>query len=144
MGELETTGTTGGVVATTGGMVDMVVRYGIVIAQLAVAGIQLAGLSERVRATYRYIKGCSTSVRRLADQMAALKVDQDTVSEHREAARIMESVLDLADGMASATADLSTLFTQASDAHQADYGPVAEKARTMGVPMAEAPFYSNR
>ncbi|NUW45516.1 hypothetical protein [Nonomuraea rhodomycinica] len=135
---------TGAAVAASGGVLETVVRYGIIIAQLTVAGIRLRGLSEQVRDTYRYIEGCSSGVDRLAQQMASLKVDVDTVSEHHEAAAVMRSVLDEADAMAADTEDLATMFGQASDAHQADYGTVADKARSMSVPMAEAEFYSNR
>lgn len=135
---------TGAEVAETGGVLETMVRYGIVIVQLAAAGVRLRGLSGQVRGTYRYVEGCSTSVDRLADQMSKLKVDIDTISEHRDAAAVMRSVLDDAEAMAAATEDLAALFTQASDAHQADYGSVAEAARAMSVPMAKAEFYSNR
>lgn len=135
---------TGAEVAETGGVLETMVRYGIVIVQLAAAGVRLRGLSGQVRRTYRYVEGCSTSVDRLADQMSKLKVDVDTIGEHRDAAAVMRSVLDDAEAMAAATEDLAALFTQASDAHQADYGSVAETVRAMSVPMADAEFYSNR
>jgi hypothetical protein len=144
MGELERSEGTGGTVAAAGGVLETVVRYGIVIVQLAIAGARLRGLSEQVRGTYRYVEGCSASVDRLADQMAALEVDVDTVSEHRDAAIVMRGVLAHAEAMAETTEDLAALFTEASDAHQADYGSVAEAARSMPVPMANAEFYSNR
>lgn len=135
---------TGAQVADTGGVLETVVRYGIVIVQLAVAGVRLRGLSEQVRGTYRYVEGCAASVDRLADQMAGLTVDRDTVGEHHQAAAIMRGVLADADAMASAVEDLALLFDQASAAHQADYGSVAETVRAMPVPMADAEFYSNR
>ncbi|MGV9535038.1 hypothetical protein ACWEU6_21965 [Streptosporangium sandarakinum] len=144
MGELERTDSAGGVVATAGGVIETVVTYGIVIIQLAAAGIKLRGLSERVRSTYAYVEGCSASVERLADQMALLAVDLDTIGEHRTAAAVMRSVLADAEAMAAATEDLATLFEQTSAAHQADYGSVADTARSMPVPMADAQFYSNR
>jgi hypothetical protein len=143
MSELETS-QTGGAVAATGGVIETAVRYTIIIAQLAMAGIRLRGLSEQVRATYRYVEGCSTSTDRLADQMAGLTVERDTVGEHHQAAAIMRAVLAEAEAMASDTEDLATLFGQASAAHQADYGPVAEAIQAMPVPMADAQFYSNR
>ncbi|GAA4600068.1 hypothetical protein GCM10023194_81140 [Planotetraspora phitsanulokensis] len=144
MGELESAETTGGVVAATASVLMEAVRYGILIAQLAVAGIKLRGLSERVRRTYHYVEGCSAGVNRLADQMAGLRVDRDTISEHRNAATVMQSVLADAEAMAAETEDLATLFDETSAAHQADYGPVAESIRAMPVPMADASFYSNR
>jgi hypothetical protein len=135
---------TGAAVAATGGVLETVVRYGIVIAQLTMAGVKLRGLSQQVRQTYRYVEGCSTSVDRLAEQMASLEVDRDTVGEHHEAAAVMRSVLAEAEAMAADTEDLATLFGQAADAHQADYGTVADAAAHMPVPMADAQFYSNR
>lgn len=135
---------TGTAVAASGSVIETVVRYTIVIAQLTMAGIKLRGLSEQVRDTYRYVEGCSRSVDRLADQMASLTVDRDTVGEHHQAAAVMRSVLAEADAMAADTADLSTMFEQASADHQADYGPVADATHTMPVPMADASFYSNR
>lgn len=134
----------GGAVADTGGVLETVVRYGVVIAQLAAAGIRLSGLSEQVRSTYRYVEGCAASTDRLADQMAGLTVDRDTVGEHHQAAAIMRAVLDDAEAMAAGVEDLALLFGQASAAHQADYGPVADTVHAMPVSMADAQFYSNR
>ncbi|MEU4410798.1 hypothetical protein AB0F88_40360 [Streptosporangium sp. NPDC023963] len=136
--------TTGAAVADSGGVLETLVRYGIVVTQLAVAGVRLLGLSGQVRRTYNYVEGCAASVDRLAEQMAGLTVDRDTVGEHHQAAAIMRGVLGDADSMASAVEDLSALFAQASAAHQADYGSVAAAANSMPVPMADAEFYSNR
>lgn len=153
MGEaLEKAGAVGGsvanaagtAIAATGAVLGTAVRYGIVIAQLAAAGVRLRGLSEQVRSTYRYVEGCSKSTDRLADQAAGLHVDSDTVSEHHEAATVMRSVLADAEEMAAATEDLAALFDQAAAEHQADYGPVADAIAAMPVPMADAEFYSNR
>ncbi|MCX4557473.1 hypothetical protein OHA02_14810 [Streptomyces phaeochromogenes] len=130
--------------AKAGGVIAEGVRYGIVIVQLTAAGAKLRGLSEQVRSTYRYVENCAQSVDRLADQADALNVDTDTVSEHRDAATLMRSVLEEAEAMAEETEELSTLFQETADAHQGDYGPVAEAANSMDVPMAEREFYSNR
>ncbi|MEU3978297.1 hypothetical protein [Streptomyces bacillaris] len=134
----------GGVLATAGSVIVEAVRYTVVVAQLVVAGARLRGLSEQVRSTYRYVEGCSASVDRLADQMAGLNVDGDSVGEHHEAASIMRSVLEEAEAMAADTEDLAALFEQASAEHQADYGPVAEAAHAMPVDPADSEFYSNR
>ncbi|MFI2207644.1 hypothetical protein ACH47Z_44785 [Streptomyces sp. NPDC020192] len=134
----------GTAIAATGAVVATAVRYTIVIAQLAAAGAKLRGLSEQVRSTYTYVEGCSKSVDNLADQMAGLKVDRDTVSEHHEAATVMRGVLAEAESMAAATEDLAILFDQAAAEHQADYGPVAEAFQAMPVDPAESEFYSNR
>lgn len=144
MSELETTGSTGGAVAAGAGMLEMIVTYLIIRAQLAIAGMRLRGLSQQIRGTYRYVEGCSESVDRLAEQMAGLEVDVDTVGEHHQAALVMRAVLGKADAMANAIEDLSTLFGLAAAAHEADYGTVADAARNMPVPMAQAEFYSNR
>ncbi|MFF3443670.1 hypothetical protein [Streptosporangium sp. NPDC002721] len=144
MHELNSANSTGEVVADSGGIIVRAIRYGILIVQLVAAGVRLRGLSEQVRSTYRYVEGCASSVDRLADQMESLTVDVDTVGEHHQAATIMRSVLADAEAMAEATEDLSVSFEQTAAAHQADYGTVAEAARTMPVPMANAEFYSNR
>ncbi|GAA1401533.1 hypothetical protein GCM10009639_43930 [Kitasatospora putterlickiae] len=135
---------TGEALTGAGGALADAVRFGIVVAQLAIASVKLAFLSERVRATYRYVEDCARSVDRLADQAAALNVDRDTVGEHRDAATVMRAVLEEAEAMAQATEDLSTLFQATADAHEADYGPVAEAADAMPVEMADREFYSNR
>lgn len=142
MGELEKS-ESADAVAAPGGGADAV-RYGIVVAQLTAAGERLRGLGERVRSAYRYVDGCSASVDRLAEQMAALSVDVDTVAKHRTAATVMRSVLAEAEAMAANIEDLSALFGQTADAHQADYGPVVDAARSMPVEMADAGFYGNR
>lgn len=144
MGDLERTDGTGGAVARAGGVIETAITYAVVIVQLAAAGIKLRGLSQKVRSTYEYVEGCSTSVDRIADQMARLAVDVDTISEHRTAASVMRSVLADAEAMAAATEDLASMFEQTSAAHAADYGTVADTARSMPTPMADASFYSNR
>lgn len=132
-------------VAETGGAIlSQIVTYGIVVAQLAAAGTKLATLSESVRSTYRYIERCAQGVDRLADQMAGLAVDADTIAEHRDAAGVMRSVLDEAEAMAAHLEDLATAFTYTGEAHRAEYGTVADAANNLTVPMAEAEFYSNR
>lgn len=143
MGELERS-ETGGAVASAGGVITTVVQYGIVVAQLIAAGIKLRGLSEQVRGTYRYVEGCSASVDRLADQMAGLTVDRDSIGEHHQAAAVMRGVLADAEAMAAATEDLAGMFDATAAAHERDYGPVAEAIHAMPVPMANAEFYSNR
>lgn len=135
---------TGAVVAATGGVIDTVVKYTIVVAQLAWAGIKLRGLSEQVRSTYRYVEGCSSSVDRLAEQMSKLLHEGDTVAEHHQAAAVMRSVLAAAEEMAASTEDLAATFEQTAADHQADYGPVADAIHSMPVPMPEAEFLSNR
>lgn len=135
---------TAGVVAAAGAVVAEGVRYGVVLVQLTAAGAQLAHVSAQVRATYKYVENCSSSVDRLADQAAALNVDKDTVGEHRDAATTMRSVLEEAEAMAAELDELSTLFTETAEAHQADYGTVADAANSMDVEMADRTFYSNR
>jgi hypothetical protein len=120
------------------------VAYGLVVSGLAEAGTRLAGLADRVRGTYRYIERCAAGVEQLADHMQGLAVDLDTVSEHREAAILMRAVLASAEHMAAGVEDLSALFSGAAATHEADYGSVADAAKTMTVPMAEATFYGNR
>jgi hypothetical protein len=135
---------TAGVIAAAGAVVAEGVRYGVVLVQLTAASAQLAHLSAQVRATYKYVENCSSSVDRLADQAAALNVDKDTVGEHRDAATVMRSVLEEAEAMAAELEELSALFGETAEAHQADYGTVADAANAMDVEMADRTFYSNR
>lgn len=135
---------TAGVIQAAGSVIANGVRYGVVLVQLTTAGAQLAHVSAQVRATYKYVEDCSASVDRLADQAAALNVDKDTVGEHRDAATTMRSVLEEAEAMAVELDELSTLFEQAAEAHQADYGSVAAAADAMDAEMADREFYSNR
>lgn len=125
------------------GVLDLV-AYGIVVIQLALAGAKLRSLGEQVRSTYSYVEGNSASVDRLADRLAALDVDVDTVAEHREAAAVMRRALADAERMAATAEDLAAGFTAASAEHEAEYGPVVAAARSMTVPMADARFYGNR
>lgn len=144
MHELEGGGRTGAVVASTAGLIDTAVRYSIVVAQLAAAEVKLRWLGRQVRGTYHYVDGCSRSVDRLAEQMAGLDVDRDTVAEHHQAASVMRGVLAEAEAMADSVEDLSVMFAQASADHVADYGPVADAIHAMPVPMPDASFLSNR
>ena len=134
----------GGALATTGAVIGEGVRYGIVIVQLTAASAKMIGLSEKVRATFKYVENCAKQVNRLADLAAAKTVDKDTISEHRDAATLMLSVLDEAEAMAAECEEMSTLFHDTADAHIADYGPVADAVNRMSVPMADRSFYSNR
>ncbi|CNF62713.1 Uncharacterised protein [Mycobacterium tuberculosis] len=120
------------------------VSFTLMVAEMGVAAVRLAGLSENVRSTYRYIERCARGVDRLAEQMAALTVDTDTVAEHHQAAAVMRQVLAEAESMAAHLEDLSTLFNYTADAHRGDYGTVADAAGAMATPMADAEFYSNR
>lgn len=145
MAEIEPAqGSTGGALEKAGAVIGDLVTYAIVIAEMTAAGARLMWLSDSVRETYRYVERCATGVDRLAEQMAGLAVDADTVGEHHQAAAVMRSVLATAEEMANSVEDLSTLFHHTSEAHQADYGTVADTAQNMTVPMAEAEFYSNR
>lgn len=120
-------------------------RYGSLLVQLGAAAVAVRNLSNAVRGAYTYVEGCAASVDRLADKAASLSVDDLTTGEHHDAAAVMRAVLEEADAMADAAGDLSVLFEQTRDAHQADYGPVVEAATHMpdGIEMAERQFYSN-
>ncbi|MCZ0983764.1 hypothetical protein O1L60_44165 [Streptomyces diastatochromogenes] len=136
----------GGALRATGATIVGAVRFGIVVAQLTAASATMAGLSHQVRSTFKYVEDCAKSVDRLADQAAALSVDQSTVNEHREAATVMRSCREEAEAMAVECEEMSTLFHETADAHIADYGSVADAANNMpdGIEMADRTFYSNR
>jgi len=131
----------GGAVAGSGATAG---TYGRVVAGLNTTGAQIAALAERVRSSYAYVERCAAGVDQLADQMAGLTVDTDTVSDHQEAATAMRDVLIAADQMALGLEDLAGSFSATASAHQGDYGDVADTATSMTVPMADAAFYANR
>lgn len=120
------------------------VTFAFIVIELAAAGARLARLGEVVRSTHRYVETCAAGCDRLAEQMAALNVDADTVAEHHEAAALMRQVLAEAEEMASHADELGSQFTYASEAHQRDYGSVNDAANNMPTAMADAEFYSNR
>ncbi|WP_331761848.1 hypothetical protein [Streptomyces sp. NBC_01546] len=136
----------GGALQKTGSVIVGAVRFGIVVAQLTAASATMAGLSNQVRSTFKYVEDCANSVDKLADLAASKAVDQSTVNEHREAATVMRSCKDEAEAMAVECEEMSTLFHSTADGHIADYGAVADAANNMpdGIEMADRTFYSNR
>jgi len=120
------------------------VRYTIMLARLAAAGLALRHMAHLADTTFRYVEDCARNVDQLAETASTMKVDADTVAEHHQAAQVMRGALAEATAMARTCEEMSTLFQEASDAHQADYGPVAESIQAMPVPMADRLFYSNR
>ncbi|MEU9083391.1 hypothetical protein [Streptomyces sp. NPDC048357] len=136
----------GGALRATGSAIVGAVRFGIVVAQLTAASATMAGLSNQVRSTFKYVEDCAKSVDKLADLAAAKAVDQSTVNEHREAATVMRSCKDEAEAMAVECEEMSALFHETADGHIADYGAVADAANNMpdGIEMADRTFYSNR
>ncbi|UDM05563.1 hypothetical protein [Streptomyces longhuiensis] len=136
----------GGALQKTGSVIMGAVRFGIVVAQLSAASVTMAGLSNSVRSTFRYVEDCANTVDQLSDRAAALNVDDLTTGEHRDAATVMRSCRDEAEAMAVECEEMSTLFHTTADEHIGDYGSVAEAAQNMpdGIEMADRQFYSNR
>lgn len=133
-----------GAVGALADMASAAVTYSVILTKLAAAGVALRLVGDRVRSTYRYVDDCAKTVDHHADLAAALHVDPDTLEEHRQAAQTMRSALAHAERMASTTDAMSTTFDQAKAAHETDYGPVAQAAQSMSVPMADRGFYANR
>ncbi|MEV5526360.1 hypothetical protein [Streptomyces prunicolor] len=143
----------GGLAATASGAVGaiadaavMAVQYTVMLAKLAAAAIALRNVGARVRETYAYVGDCARNVDHLADIAASLRpaVDPATLGEHRQAANTMRGSLARACRMADTVDTISATFDAARQAHQADYGPVAEQAQAMTVPMANRNFYRSR
>ncbi|MFJ5026112.1 hypothetical protein [Streptomyces goshikiensis] len=113
------------------------------VAQLAKAGHALRGVGARVRETYEYVADCAKSVDHQVALAAHLRVDPDTLAEHRQAAQMMRGALAAARRMASSAEAMAVLFVQAEAAHRTDYGPIAERAASMpgGIEMADRNFY---
>jgi hypothetical protein len=127
-----------------GGIIGEALRFTILVARLAAAGLALRHMGALARSTFRYVEDCARSVDRLAETAAGMNVDRDTVSEHHQAAQVMRGALAQADEMAQQSDEMSTLFDEASAAHQADYGPVAAAFQAMPVEPADRLFYANR
>ncbi|MFD1547043.1 hypothetical protein [Nonomuraea guangzhouensis] len=127
-----------------GGVIYTIVRYAVLRMQFAVASWQLSRVADHIDGTFDYIEECADSVLRIADQMAKLTVDPDTTGEHRQAAAVMKAILADAQELVDGKRDLAVLFETTWNAHETDYGPVADTIAAMPVPMAEAEFYSNR
>lgn len=119
------------------------IRYGILLTRLTLASTALQRAADAVNGTYDYVADTAATVDRLADTAAAMNVDTDTIAEHHDAAAVMRSALDDAEALAADMTELSRLFEQTANAHAADYGPVAEAAQRMTVPMADRNFYRN-
>ncbi|WBP91986.1 hypothetical protein [Kitasatospora cathayae] len=120
------------------------VRYGILIARLAKAGLALRHMAALAKSTFEYVGDCAASVDQLAEMASGMDVDAGTVAEHHEAANIMRGALANATTMAQECEEMSSLFDEASAAHQADYGAVAEAFQNMPVEPANREFYANR
>jgi hypothetical protein len=128
----------------SGGIIYTIVRYAILRAQFAAASWQLSRVADHIDGTFDYVEECADSVLRIADQMAHLTVDPDTTGEHRQAAAVMKGILADAKALVDGKRDMAVLFETTREAHETDYGPVADTIQAMPVPMAEAEFYSNR
>jgi hypothetical protein len=130
--------------SSSGGVIYTIVRYAVLRMQFAAASWQLSRVADHIDGTFDYVDECADSVLRIADQMAHLTVDPDTTGEHRQAAAVMKGILADARALVDGKRDLAVLFKTTWDAHETDYGPVADTIAVMPVPMADAEFYSNR
>ncbi|MFI7278562.1 hypothetical protein [Streptomyces sp. NPDC049879] len=120
------------------------VSYGVMLAELTAAGLALRKVGARVRDTYAYMEDCARSVDHLADLAAGMRVDSDTVAEHRQAARVTRGALATSRRLADRLDDMAISYDAAAAEHAADYGPVVEQVQAMPVPMADRNFYRNR
>ena len=78
---------------------------------------------------------------RVAEQIAALKVDTATVSETREVARIMQGLSTAALAYASAADEASRAATAAEQQTVTTHGGIKEAADKSPVPMAGRTWY---
>lgn len=118
--------------------------YASVREELRWAGGVMATLSEMVQATCRHVERCARGVDRLADQMEALEVDAETVTEHRDAAEVMRKVLEIANVLGPTMQDVRAQADAVVKAHEREYGSIVEQARAVADVAAKSAFYSNR
>lgn len=134
----------GAAVSAAVGVVVDGVRYGILLARLAKAGLALRHMAALAQSTFQYVEDCAASVDQLAEMASGMDVDPGTVAEHHQAAAVMRGALETATAMAAQCEEMATLFDEASAAHQADYGSIAEAFQNMPVAPAKREFYANR
>lgn len=79
---------------------------------------------------------------RIAEQIAALKVDTATVAETREVSRIMQGLSQAALAFANAAEETSRSATAADQQAQSDHGGIHEAVGSSPVPMADRAWYT--
>ncbi|WP_289009556.1 hypothetical protein [uncultured Thermomonospora sp.] len=119
-------------------------RYQRIVQRLPRLAEELSTLAEQIRQGAAFVAGCAEATRHRAEQMAALRVDTDTVGRHYEAATAMEQARSLVDRLAATIAEIATAANHTAAAHRGQYGGVAEAARSMAVEQADPRFYANR
>lgn len=115
-----------------------------IVSGLKQASQVLARLSDEIAGTWRHVEGCAKSTTRLAEEMARLEVDRDTIAEHHEAASLMHKAHNESKALRTTAAELSDMFRQAAQIHAREYGAIAATAAAMRTDMANARFYGNR
>lgn len=120
------------------------VTFTIVVARLAVAATAMRMLSQAVKGAYDYVTECAETVDQLADTAASLKVDPLVTSAHHDAASITRGALEDAESLANEAAEMASVFDQAAEGHDDDYGMVNETMQSGEYDIAEREWYSNR
>lgn len=103
-------------------------------------GVRHATESHKKMATA--MDGQAKDTGRIAEQIAALKVDTATVAETREVARIMQGLSTSALAYASAADEASRAATAAEQQTRSDHGGIKEAADRSPVPMADRSWYT--
>jgi hypothetical protein len=119
-------------------------RYSGIVVEMIAAAAAMAALSEQVGRARTHQARVAERGRRLAEEMARLEVDGDTVAAYLTAAEVTAGGSRLAALLAAVAADMGRAFDGVQRIHQAEYGSVAAAAEAMTVPMANADFYRAR
>lgn len=79
---------------------------------------------------------------RIAEQIAALKVDTATVAETREVSRIMQGLSNAAIASANATEETARHAAAANQQARSDHDGIQQAADSAPVPMADRQWYT--
>jgi hypothetical protein len=119
------------------------------------AGLTYKELRREVRALAKEIRDATNAhhttarrqnaeardTRHVADQITMLRVDQATVAETREVARIMTGLSDAALAYATACEETARAATAAEEQAVTDHGGIQDAVDRSPVPMANAAWY---
>lgn len=97
--------------------------------------------TDRHQATARRQNAEARDTRHVADQITMLRVDQATVAETREVARIMKGLSDAALAYATACEETGRAAKAAEEQAVTDHGGIQEAVDRSPVPMANASWY---
>jgi hypothetical protein len=119
----------------------MVLTYRQLLREARALARDVRRATERHKKMAAVMDGQAKDTGRVAEQIAALKVDSATVGETREVARIMQGVSEAALAYASAADEASRAAVAAERETVATHGGIKEAVDRSPVPMAGRTWY---